>query len=415
MWDNTYGGSNDEEVWTIQQTTDGGYILAGETASYSNGGSDAWLLKINSQGMEQWNRSWGGSLNDEGFCAQQTSDGGYILVGYYIHPESDNHDIWLIKTNSYGNRQWDKFFDGGSKDWGFYVQQTNDNGYIVTGFTGDHAWLIKTDSNGNELWNKTFGNNRNGWCVQQTTDGGYIISGTDNTNILYLIKTDSDGNELWNKTFGGAVKWVGQSVRQTTDDGYVIVSTKDQYLWLIKTDSSGILECDKLFSGKELAGGYSVQQTADGRYIATGWTREMNGDADVYLIKAKIIYDMPPEIPQKPSGPTSGRPDIEYTYTTNTTDPDGDDVYYYVDWGDGTNTGWDGPYSSGAEVIQSHSWSKIGKYTIKAKAKDIYDTESDWATLEVTMPRNKIVVNTFFLNLLKRFTNVFPILTYLLS
>ncbi len=340
QWQKTFGGNTEEEAFSVQQTTEGGYIIAGWTRSYGAGDWDVYLVKTDSAGNMLWQKTFGGSDADIGWSVQQTSDGGYIIAGTTLSYGAGT--VYLIKTDPNGNSEWEKTFGGSlSFEEGHSVQQTSDDGYIIAGSTSyfrydvptSDIYLIKTDSNGNMQWQETFSFGVGlkyrdyGRSVQQTSDGGYIIAGstyyyTGPLNYLYpdgeyiiagftlsygaggydvyLIKTDPNGNSQWQKTFGASNTDVGRSVQQTSDGGYIIAGYTESYgagdsdVYLIKTDPNGNSQWQKTFGGSEYEYGGSVQQTTDDGYIIAGYTSSYGaGSADVYLIKTDPNGNMP--------------------------------------------------------------------------------------------------------------------------
>ena len=216
-WNKTFGGSFLDWGWSVQQTNDSGFIIAGETVSFGSGGYDAWLIKTDSNGNETWNKTFGGTDKDGGRSVQQTNDSGYIIGGYADSYGNPGHDTWLIKTDEDGIEDWNSTIGGLASDGAFCVRQTSDEGYIAIGYAdsygaGDHdVWLIKIDMYGNEEWNRTYGTAEwdLGYSVQQTEDNGFIIIGTTKSygsggQDAWLIKTDMYGYEEWNRTYGGS-------------------------------------------------------------------------------------------------------------------------------------------------------------------------------------------------------------------
>lgn len=311
MWNKSFGGTSNDFAYSVQQTKDGGYIVAGETGSYG-GIIGAWLIKTDAEGNEQWNKTfWRGKV-DSAESVQQTSDGGYIVAG-----------TLLLKTDANGSQQWSKTLD--ERTLGSNVKQTSDGGYVLVGIKfsnkskpepdgtygiQEDAWLIKIDASGNEQWNSTFGGIRSDGArsVEQTNDGGYILAGYTYSygagqNDVWLIKTDAKGNEMWNKTFGGMFYDYARSVRQTPDDGYILAGSTRSYgaifdAWLIKTNASGNMQWSKIIGGAKSDSAESIQPTQDGGYILAGSTASYGaGSVNAWLIKVGGEAVEPTKIP----------------------------------------------------------------------------------------------------------------------
>ena len=307
QWDKTFGGTNYDRAHSVQETADGGYVLAGLTYSYGAGKNDAWLVKTNSEGKEHWSKTFGGTKYDVALSVLETADGGYILAGWTKSYGAGHYDMWLVKTDSSGIGQWNKTFGGTGYDGANSFHETADGGYIIAGFTYSYGagsadvLLVKTDSDGNEQWSKTFGGTdfECATSVQQTTDGGYILAGRTESygagvTDVWLVKTDSDGNEQWEKTFGGIDSDCAGSVQQTADGGYILAGSTESYgagnndAWLVRTDSNGDKQWDKTFGGMGNDYATSVQQTSDGSYILVGSTESYGaGCSDLWLVKVK--------------------------------------------------------------------------------------------------------------------------------
>jgi len=305
QWVRTYGGTSWDEARSVQQTSDGGYIVAGWTESFGLGLRDVLLIKTDANGNVQWAKIYGGIYDDRAYSVQQTSDGGYIVAGATESFGAGSYDVFLIKTDANGNVQWAKTYGGTGTERAFSVQQTSDGGYIVAGQTTsfgagyNDVFLIKTDANGNVQWAKTYGGTNDDWAssVQQTSDGGYILAGWTTSfgagwRDIFLIKTDANGNVQWAKTYGGTGWDEAGSVRQTPDGGYIVASVTYSFgsgsgdVFLIKTDASGNLQWAKTYGGIYDDRGYSVQRTSDGGYIVVGIVGSFGaGDWDVFLIK----------------------------------------------------------------------------------------------------------------------------------
>jgi len=266
LWARNYSDSGWGTGYCIEQTIDGGFIIAGSSQG------EGCLMKTDSMGFAEWWKGYkcGGST---AWCVDQTEDGGYIAVG--------GEGSYLLKTDADGDSLWAKGYGGDAK----FCQQTSDGGYIVTGGKDNDVYLVKTDSMGDSVWARKYGGDI-GFCVKETSDEGYIITGSKGDyEIAYLVKVDSLGDTLWTKeliksTSGGVT--AGRSVCETPDSGFIIAGQEydkiddeipiySDYLWIMKTDFEGNKIWVRKWGALGCRGfGYSVQNTIDCGYVVAG-------------------------------------------------------------------------------------------------------------------------------------------------
>ncbi len=305
LWTRTYGGVGLDGGRSVRQTKDRGYIIVGQTESLGAGKADVYLIKTDSSGDTIWTRTYGGSGTDYGMGVQQTRNGGYIIAGYTESFGAGEFDVYVIRTNSLGQVLWSKVYGDFNRDMGFSVEQTSDGGYIVGGLTYSFGsgradvYLIKTDASGDTVWTRTYGGPYAdvGFSVEETSDRGYIIAGyTDSFGSggsdVYVIKTDSSGDTVWTRIYGGARTEKAYSAQETSDGGCIVAAFTESFgvrsadVYLIKMDSSGGTAWTRTYGGIRWDESFSAQQTSDGGFIVAAWTYSQGaGLADVYLIK----------------------------------------------------------------------------------------------------------------------------------
>ncbi len=347
-WKKCLGGLLNDSAYSIQQTKDDGYIVAGATlsndgdVSSNHGGLDAWVIKLDKIGRVQWKKCLGGLLNDSIYTVQQTSDGGYILAGDTRSSDGDvsgNHgriDAWVVKLSELGAIQWQKCLGGSSDDGAIGISQTTDGGYIVAGDTrsndggvsGYHGgsgdiWVVKLDKLGVMQWQKCYGSSGSDkiWIIQQrsiqqTIDRGYILIGTTWSNDgdfsdnhgggdFWVAKLDRYGAPQWHKCLGGSDNEWGGSIQQTTDGGYLVAGIAksddgdvsgnhgDADAWVFKLNKFGAVQWQRCFGGSSDDEALGIQQTTDNGYVFVGVTGSHDGEVignhigpcDIWMVK----------------------------------------------------------------------------------------------------------------------------------
>ncbi len=314
QWAKTYGGSDNDHVLSINQTTDGGYIAAGFAESFGSGGYDAWILKLSSNGDIEWQKTYGGSGYDRFNCIQQTSDGGYVVAG-----ESDSFGDWIIKLSSTGDIEWQKTY--GSNKFN-YIQQTSDGGYIVAseihipgeGRLNDF-WILKLTSIGDVEWELAWGGSGEEYTfsIRQASDGGYVVAGGTTSSgaggyDAWIIKLSSTGVAEWSRTYGGVgsdfPRYIfgnfprTHSFQKTSDGGYIVAGSTDSFgtggydAWILKLSSNGDIEWQRTYGGSNDDFAYSIHQTSDGGYVFAGETDSFGEFNDIWILKLSSTGDI---------------------------------------------------------------------------------------------------------------------------
>ena len=304
LWSKTYGGTDGDYPSSIVNTSDGGYVITGYTESFGAGNYDSLIIKLNSDGNLSWAKTYGGSDDDQINSIIQTSDGGFIAAGYTESFGVEYGDFLLMKLNSNGEVVWGKAYGGSEWDEAISITETSDGGFIATGITnsfgaGDYDFLIiKFNSTGDVIWAKTLGgiSDDESNTVIQSTDGNYIISGYTYSfgagNYDFIIaKLDSDGNRVWVKTYGGNNEEREYSIIETSDNGFAVVGSTNSFgngnedCLIMKLDSGGNLTWAKTFGEHSIDRKKSIIQTSDGGYLVGGYSSSFGVAYDFLVTK----------------------------------------------------------------------------------------------------------------------------------
>ena len=259
-WEKTFDKDENDVAYSIIQTKDGGYAIAGSTGFKLWGEANCWVIKLDAKGNMEWENSFGGTGWDEIYSIVQNKDGSFVTTGCVWSKGAGRGDIYVAKLNKNGDLLWDKIFGGSENDEAHSVIQTDDGGYAVAGFTvledtGDRdIWVIKLDKDGNKVWDKTLGGTSEDWAnsIIQNKNGNYVVAGWTKSmgagkTDVWIVKLDKRGDLVWDKTFGGSENDEAHSVIQTDDGGYAVAGwTKSKGagnsdVWVLKLDENGNL------------------------------------------------------------------------------------------------------------------------------------------------------------------------------
>lgn len=319
----TYGGREDDNAFTILQTTDGGFLLAGSTISFGAGGDDFWIIRTDENGDSIWSRIFGGGGDPHEFCvdAIQTSDGGFVLAGYGAALGAGGYDFWLLKVNDQGDSLWLRTYGERFDEYCTSMIETEDGGFVLAGYSnsfsnGDYdIWMVRTDDQGNILWSKTFGSDLEDYCYEiiQATDGGFTLAGSTlglgaGGQDIWLIHTDQNGDSLWSRTYGGINDDICTSIVLTSDGGYALIGTTFSFgggwgdYWFLRTNENGELLWAHPYGSRGYDWGQCILPTDNGEFVLVGHSESFGaGDYDIWLLRIKDVtphhFILPPRSP----------------------------------------------------------------------------------------------------------------------
>ncbi|AUD06348.1 hypothetical protein [Spirosoma pollinicola] len=353
QWDKTFGTTDNDVFKSVIATPDGGYLLGGTAYAFLNGDKtkfgNMWLLKIDANGNKLWDKAYGGN---SGFSDMiSTADGGYLLGGTTAsgiggdktQPSRGGYDYWIIKIDANGIKQWDKAFGGNQSDQLIKLVASVDGGYLlggksVSGINGDKTepsrdgsttfdyWIVKIDANGTKQWDKTYGGVSTDElsALITTPDGGYLLGGTSSSHSTgdktqpsrgasdyWIVKIGKDGTKQWDKTFGGKYVESLGAVVSTPDGGYLIGGYSNSYsggdltdpgksvprisdFWLVKVNANGAKQWDKMYGGLSNEYLFTLVTTSDKGYLLGGTsasnigvdkTQPSQGNNDYWIVK----------------------------------------------------------------------------------------------------------------------------------
>lgn len=306
LWTRTYGGTANDEAMSIQQTSDGGYIAAGYTFSFASDGSvDGYLVRLNSLGDTLWTRTFANGGDEAFYSIKQTSDGGFIMAGF---SNTGSADFYLVKADSQGFLEWSRTYGGSMQDDGFCVLTALDGGYLIAGSTQSYGsgnfdfYFVRTNFEGDTLWTSVVGSDANErlFSAGYLVDGGFFAAGwrfqesvpPDGNWDMYLVKIDSEGDTLWTRTYigtGPPQQQVAEAAIQTPDGGFLLAGWEDtgyNQPYIVKADSLGHFQWSQVYPLQDLGGQFnSITPLVGGGYVLAGMNAVTTSDYQALLLR----------------------------------------------------------------------------------------------------------------------------------
>ncbi|MCZ7555686.1 MAG: hypothetical protein M5R41_04700 [Bacteroidia bacterium] len=300
---NTLHISEYDEGFDVSELPDGGFIFAGRTWMAHTASIDVLLVRTDAEGIVLWKKTFGGVYEDQAYSVEHTSDGGFIIVGTTESYTNGFTDIWLIKTDAQGTMLWNRSYGGTSYDYGLDVRECFNGGYIVAGQSqqsltgGKYAMLLRTDELGNEIWNKLYGG-RDGdiaASVDQLADGGFVVAGattsaTTGSSALWVFRTSPSGEILWDRSISGAQSNIGTRLHTLADGSVAVIgysmppNSQNSNMLFVRLDPAGDVTVNTILHDN--AFGTGIDEAADGNFVVCGYTNPYSGDAsDIVLSK----------------------------------------------------------------------------------------------------------------------------------
>jgi len=420
-----YDGGNYDQAFDVTVDSNDNFIVTGRSKLYTK--YEIHTIKYDNNANELWSKTFDSGDEDTGKGIAVDSHDNVIVTG---HSTYANRDYNTIKYDSGGNFLWNKIYDGGDRDWGMSVAIDSMDNIIVTGASRSTStsyfdfYTIKYASTGQTLWTVSYDRAcKEDWAYDVTVDSqdniivvGNSASLIDDEGDYCTIKYDTDGNTLWERFYDGGLTDRATSVSVYSFDNIVVsgytTNGVDHDYYTIAYDMNGNFLGDITYdSGSyDYCNANAVDSNND--VIVTGWSQGITYNYLTIKYGYSELNLCSPTGNRKPrlpsiTGPLNGKAGEFYDYSIQASDPDGDDMTYHVEWGDGNID--EGLIHSHGEAVLTHSWTDQGSYTVRVKVIDIYEAESDWAELSVSMPRNR-AINTLFFNFLQNYPILYQFL-----